>query len=76
MPIYEYRCEPCGAEFEKRVARSSDADGVSCPSCGNEHPTQRFSTFATSTGGWTADGSGPACPSSGGCPNRGMCGMG
>lgn len=76
MPIYEYRCEACGAEFEKRVARPSDSDGVECPSCGKPHPTQRYSTFAAVTGGSKADSAAPSCSQAGGCPNRGMCGMG
>jgi putative FmdB family regulatory protein len=75
MPIYEYRCDGCGAEFEKRVARAADSESVLCPSCGKAHPTQRLSSFAAVTGGTRADAA-PACPSAGCCPNRGACGMG
>lgn len=72
MPIYEYRCDDCGKEFEKRVARAADTSGVECPSCGEKHLTQRFSTFAAVTGSSAAPAS---CPSAGCCPNSGSCGM-
>ena len=75
MPIYEYRCEECGAEFEKRVARVADSDGVDCPTCGDKHVTRRLSTFAAITGSSRQSASMPACPSAGSCPNRSMCGM-
>lgn len=31
MPIYEYRCEACGEEFEELV--SATADSPPCPKC-------------------------------------------
>jgi putative FmdB family regulatory protein len=75
MPIYEYRCDGCGAEFEKLVARAADSATVECPTCGQQRLTQKFSTFSAVMGGARAS-DGPACASAGGCPNRGMCGMG
>ncbi|MFB3776770.1 MAG: zinc ribbon domain-containing protein [Bryobacteraceae bacterium] len=75
MPIYEYRCDDCGAEFEKRVARAADSGSVGCPSCGKSHVTMRLSTFAAVTGGSKQPSGMPACPSGACCPNRGMCGM-
>lgn len=33
MPIYEYRCESCGAELEK-IQKFSDAPLTDCPACG------------------------------------------
>jgi putative FmdB family regulatory protein len=76
MPIYEYRCDDCGAEFEKRVARAADSNKVSCPSCGEKRLTMRLSTFATVTAGSPSRDSAPACPSAGSCPNRDVCGIG
>ncbi len=32
MPIYEYRCEACGACFE-RLIFGSEEEGVTCPEC-------------------------------------------
>jgi putative FmdB family regulatory protein len=75
MPIYEYHCEDCGTKFEKLVRRATEAPDVACPSCGQKHLQQEYSTFAAHA----ADGSSksaemPACPS-GQCSNPGMCGM-
>jgi putative FmdB family regulatory protein len=33
MPLYEYRCEACGHQFEK-IQRFSDEPISVCPSCG------------------------------------------
>jgi putative FmdB family regulatory protein len=46
MPIFEYACDDCGTKFEKLVRRSADADAVRCPSCGQDHLTTQYSTFA------------------------------
>lgn len=35
MPIYEYRCDSCGAELEV-IQKMSDAPLVTCPECGAE----------------------------------------
>ena len=45
MPIYEYRCEGCGEQFE-RLSSWSEADGQSCTRCAE--PAQRLiSSFAS-----------------------------
>jgi putative FmdB family regulatory protein len=74
MPLYEYRCEKCGHQFEQLVSRAAR---VACPKCRAATVEKLFSTFAVSTGGGGAGGSyapepGPcgAC----GAPERGMCG--
>ena len=72
MPIYEYRCDGCGNQFEKLVRASSPA--VACPTCGGEKVEQQYSTFAPKmgSGGKSAQ---PCAPMpSGGC-GSGMCGM-
>ena len=33
MPMYEYRCEACGEEFEA-IVRITEKDDVDCPECG------------------------------------------
>jgi putative FmdB family regulatory protein len=50
MPIFEYSCDDCGSKFEKLVRRSTDADAVRCPSCGESHLTTQYSTFAAQSG--------------------------
>jgi len=73
MPIYEYRCDACGGQFEKLVRSSSPA--VACPGCGDEKVERQYSTFAAKMGSTSAKGSGPCAPMpSGGC-GSGMCGM-
>jgi putative FmdB family regulatory protein len=70
MPIYEYKCADCGTKFEKLVRNGNGAE-LTCPSCGEKHLQQEFSTFSAGTGK-SADL--PACPS-GRCSNPGMCGI-
>jgi putative FmdB family regulatory protein len=69
MPIFEYRCQDCGARFEKLV-RASDTDGPACPSCGDVHVSKELSTFSAHAGGKRENGA----PMGGGCP-AGMCRM-
>jgi putative FmdB family regulatory protein len=45
MPIYEYRCQECGEEFEKLVRSSADADKVECPRCHQAHVKRLLSLF-------------------------------
>ena len=77
MPIFEYLCEDCGNKFEKLVRRSASengANGVHCPSCGQEHLKQQFSTFAAHANGTShAQDAMPSCPS-GMCRTPDLCG--
>lgn len=70
MPIFEYRCRDCGAEFEKIVR--SDGDPVVCAECRSRKVERQLSVFAVSgPRGESVTESGP-CPC--GAPRRGMCG--
>jgi putative FmdB family regulatory protein len=40
MPIYEYRCQECGASFEHLVR---DGGAVPCPSCGSPQVIKQIS---------------------------------
>ena len=72
MPIFEYLCEDCGNKFEKLVRNGSN--GVHCPSCGQEHLKQQFSTFAAHANGAShTQTEMPSCPS-GMCQTPGLCG--
>jgi putative FmdB family regulatory protein len=75
MPIYEYVCEDCGTKFEKLVLRASDKEELACPSCGQSRLEQQLSTFAPHASAGSSQPSMPQCPSAGGCPRAGMCGM-
>ena len=74
MPIFEYRCQDCGAQFEKIVR--SERERVVCKSCESRKVQQLLSVFAVSGGSASAEvGATPdsgACPC--GAPRRGMCG--
>ena len=49
MPIYEYQCSQCGAEFEKLVRRQNET--VLCPQCQCPELTRLPSLFGFSSGG-------------------------
>ena len=46
MPLYEYRCKECEHHFEILQRLGDGADGLNCPSCGEERLAKQFSTFA------------------------------
>ncbi|HOK06446.1 MAG TPA: zinc ribbon domain-containing protein [Syntrophales bacterium] len=46
MPIYEYRCEKCKAEFEKIVFSSGKDEPVICPRCKSKKTRKLMSAFA------------------------------
>ena len=62
MPIYEYRCEACGTDFERLLRRSDEQ--VACD-CGSEKVTRRLSVFAPHVASGSRSKSsgapGPAC---------------
>jgi putative FmdB family regulatory protein len=69
MPIYEYLCESCGDKFERLVRRTEEVLESGCPSCGQKHLRQEYSTFAARA----ASGESASPSPMGGCP-AGMCG--
>ncbi len=71
MPIFEYLCEDCGTKFEKLVRRAG-ANDVLCPSCGQAHLKQEFSTFAAHANGASKEMM-PSCPG-GMCRTPDLCG--
>lgn len=83
MPIYEYRCEACGAEFEMLVlGRSGNSAGpagetVTCQACAGGTVTRKPSRFGFGASAARAVGAEPASSlpvvSAGGCCG-GTCG--
>lgn len=58
MPIYEYRCTKCGAEFEV-IQKMSDRPLRTCRECKGRLEKQVSRTaFQLKGGGWYADGYG------------------
>ncbi len=53
MPIYEYTCTDCGAQFEKLVRSIAAVVEVCCPECGSSQVKKGWSLFgmAGSSGG-------------------------
>jgi len=49
MPIFEFKCEKCGEQFEKLVF-SSDCRDIQCPSCGCSGAKKTFSVFSCGPG--------------------------
>lgn len=74
MPIYEYKCDSCENKFEKLIRREADELALSCPSCGERHLSQQYSTFSAQAGGSSASAAPSGCPS-GMCRTPGACGM-
>jgi putative FmdB family regulatory protein len=60
MPIYEYGCPACKADFETLILRTSDLAEVACPTCGSRKVSRRMSRpAATRSGGGSASGGPP-----------------
>ncbi|WP_029459727.1 FmdB family zinc ribbon protein [Solidesulfovibrio alcoholivorans] len=64
MPIYEYICEKCGAQFEDIVSASATTCPP-CPKCASGDTKKLMSTCRTRTGAGQT-GARTAAPSSGG----------
>ncbi|MEJ5348510.1 MAG: zinc ribbon domain-containing protein [Desulfosoma sp.] len=47
MPIYEYRCEKCGNEFESFIWSAQDQEALACPRCGSREIKKLLSSFAS-----------------------------
>lgn len=45
MPLFEYKCQACGHEFEKLV-RAHVPETLACPACQSEHLERLLSAFA------------------------------
>ncbi|ADK85646.1 regulatory protein, FmdB family [Desulfarculus baarsii DSM 2075] len=72
MPIYEFRCEGCGHEFELLSMKSDDALNAQCPVCKSPEISRLISAGSVVVGG-----GGPAGPAGGvqsrSCGERGSC---
>jgi putative FmdB family regulatory protein len=62
VPIYEFKCEKCGSDFEELVFGA--AEDVECPRCKSTSVERKMSTFAFKSGGkFVAASSGSGCSS-------------
>ncbi|MBN1842578.1 MAG: zinc ribbon domain-containing protein [Deltaproteobacteria bacterium] len=46
MPLYEFRCLKCGAEFEQ-IVFSTDRDPIKCPKCESTDTERLLSIFSS-----------------------------
>lgn len=62
MPIYEYSCEECGAQFE--VMQKVGSDAPDCQNCGSRKVKKMISatSFVLKGSGWYRDGYGSSKP--------------
>ncbi|MFQ5772394.1 MAG: zinc ribbon domain-containing protein, partial [bacterium] len=49
MPIYEYRCRKCDAQFEVIQKMGADGRDLVCPDCGQPQPENLISAFSSSS---------------------------
>jgi len=60
MPIFEYRCNKCGEDFERLVFGDQV---VRCPRCDSDDIKKKFSTFGMSGVERAGSGSSSGCGS-------------
>lgn len=74
MPIYEYRCDECGHQFDYVAKRLTDAPDV-CPECGTKTLKKLLSAFSAKMGERRSARDGAAsCPTGTCCPT-GSCSL-
>lgn len=56
MPVYEYKCEKCGAEFTHLKLKASDEPA--CPKCKSKKVSKKMSSFSCSGPSVLGSGSG------------------
>ncbi|MEK6528350.1 MAG: zinc ribbon domain-containing protein [Nitrospirota bacterium] len=61
MPIFEYKCEDCGEEFEQLVSGKNPE--VICPKCSSKNLKKKFSVFGMSGVEKQTSSSGSSCSS-------------
>lgn len=67
MPLYEYRCENCGQEFEKMLRFDQSDELPACPICQSADTHKRISVFSSRGGGGaisTSSSASSSCSSS------------
>jgi putative FmdB family regulatory protein len=63
MPLYEYACMDCRAQFDAlRSIKDADAP-IACPDCEGQNTSRMLSLFYAHSDGRTLTQSAPACSS-------------
>ena len=64
MPLYEYRCQACGDEFEILRGLNDKDEDVKCPKCG-EKKTEKLLSACCAVKGESSSASAGACGTKG-----------
>lgn len=62
MPIYSYKCEDCGAEFDILVGVGKGAEDLKCQKCGSKNIKRLPSSFGFKIEGSSSDSSSCTTP--------------
>ena len=60
MPVYEFRCEACGEQFELFVRSIARSGAPECPKCGSDQVAKAVSLCGASSSG-SGRSTGPSC---------------
>jgi putative FmdB family regulatory protein len=76
MPLYEYHCESCERDFEKRRAIHEANEPIQCPECESAQVTRKLSHFIalgkSDVGTQASGASGCACGGACSCGRHSM----
>ena len=67
MPIFEYKCSKCEAEFEELVPASDKNRKVACPECGSKSTEKQLSCFCVGKASAGSSAAAASC-TTGTCP--------
>ena len=61
MPIYEFECPKCHADFDELVRSAEAVKDVACPNCGSRKVKKKLSSFASKVSSASSSVSAAAC---------------
>jgi len=61
MPVFDYKCNSCGKEFDVFTGTSDSTQTPSCPECKSEDVKKSYSSFDFKIASKTRPGCGGGC---------------
>lgn len=55
MPLFEYVCLECGAEFEKLIMNRREVGILCCPACNGRNLEEKVSSFSSASSNGTSN---------------------